>query len=1212
MEFIKLYYLFLFLIFFVRSENLIKKITKRGDLDLVLLYDAGIMKNGENNPHLLKNIIELGKNILVENEKKVSISYITYDHLNVTTKITTNNKNENAFEKFREVVLNTKGEYSEKKSHHLKALNYVGIKHFFNSTDNLTKMVIMFMNTDGDILSDDADLNTVHYLFDRKKIILNVITKAKFKNYCNYIQKIGSNTNELLKCVFKNSYFHNFMLTHTLNKFYDDISSNAVCTDWSEWSTCSNTCNVGSHFIKRKSLKNEKNAIDGLYKRRGKSCLEQRNFIFQECFNTSCDHSLDKCDIELDLSILLDDSSKISQETWTKYTIPSIRKMISHLNISEKLVNISLTTFSNTVYNWFDFSNILSKDRDELLIFLGYMRYNFGDISKNINNALKFVHDNVLNSNFTRPNAKKVLIIFNSGDIEEKSISEVGETIDKIKKTYNAEIYSICIDNNNEDNCKKLSISSNENSNYKYSYSLLNYSDLLNDILEIQKNMCSNIEYNSSHEKQEDEEKTSKNCDNKQKDKEKPCLNEKNENNIKMLDLNYNIEGTTDDNFTLEGESTKTYEGDYLNDDLSRKNRRKFKIKLDLNSSRDLNDNNSNKNKMILRSLNNLNETYVNEDVNNPIDECNTKNDVPSSKCKKKKYKKLVNKLLLNMFRKKRKFNIKHFGEESKNKVKKFIQKVEYEDEKLGESDKKEEEIEQEFDILLDDIFKNEADSNDKKITEYSSQEEENVKWENEALPPGISVSEIYKINRKLMQKAKEIQDRIPEYKFEIHKKDIKFPEGEKDGEMEKYEKEKNDDYLPNAENPTNSEKKLHRKKRSVYFENELNKYDNDSSYLNDEEKVLKDNSNEEKKVLLVNEEDKNMRDTIYSEIKKKDDYKNLKKFKNTNDASSDVFIEPSIKEKLNIKIPITKQEENKNNDNSSDEQCIGSFNKNRTNCRRRILPKDDNFYNRKYYADHNEYPKAISSRNNRQNNTDEFETNILKENYQNNTKKNNSIHNEELKPTRTTEPESSDTVESDNISNIEADNISNIEADNISNIEADNISNIEADNISNIEADNISNVESDNLSNAKSANISNDESKSVEDEKSNSLSFKEPRISSSRKENSSIIENTSHLNKEDTEQKYDMNNINQYNEEGEENKNKYDHNSSPHTYKYAAACALIAFVSVGIFAFYLYYRKNKRIVRALDSNEFSISSDTKESKSKEQNVNLNEEYSWK
>ncbi|CRH00967.1 TRAP-like protein, putative [Plasmodium relictum] len=1175
-------FLFLFLIFFVKSENLIRKITKRGDLDLVLLYDVGIMPNSEINHSLLENIVELGNNILVKNEKKIRISYVTYDHINVKTRITTDNSDANASEKFKEEVLSTKGEYAERGSKHLKALNYIGIKHFFNSNENLTKMVIMFLNSDGDILNDDTDLNTIHYLFDRKNIILNIITNAKFKDYCNYIQKNGSNTNELLKCVYKNSYFHNFILIHTFEKFYDDISLNAVCSEWSEWSQCSSSCNVGSHFMKRKSLKNEKNPEEGLYKRKGKSCLEQRNYIFQECFNVSCDHSLDKCDTELDLSILLDDSTKITLETWKKHTIPSIRKMISHLNVNEKLVNISLTTFSNEVYNWFDFSSILSKDRDELLIFLGYMGYNFGGNSKDINNALQFVHNNVLNTNTTRPDAKKVLLIINSGDIEENSIREVGESIKKIKETYNAEIYSVCINNSYEDQCKKLTISSNENPNDRFSYSLLNHYDLHNEILEIQKNICSHINYNPFNDKKEDEIRIDQNNDNKQKNEEKSSyLDEENDNHNEMLNLEFDVKERTNDPYTLVGESTRSYEDDYLNDDLSRKKKIYFRSELNLNPYKNINDKNLNKNIMVFRSSNNLNEEYENEKIPNSLN-------TYSSEYKKKGYKKLLNKLLLNMFKKKKKYNIKNFDDEAKNKLKIFIQKVEIRDEKFEDEDEKEKEIEQEFDILLDDLFKNKTDSSDKNIDDYSSNEKEDYDKLEGVLQADMSFSDIYEINRKLLQKVKEAQDKIPEYKYEIRRKKMKIPADEKNSEMNKYKKleEKQDDYVPDVEDSTNNEKYMHRNKRSVNFENGFDKINNSNSYPSNEENGFNDGVNVEKEVLRVNE-----------------DNNNSNKFGDTNNSSSNIFNESSTNNEFtNILNSKKKQEENKNDNYSNDARGIHSFNKNKSNCKKRILTKND--YLRTKICDMNksEYPKTLNSRELRPNIMQEHILDALKEKESNNIEGIKLINNEKENATGTKKLIRSNNSELDTV-------YSKLKILNTD--ESYNSSNEKSDNISTGESKTLNNLESLQTNIGESRPINAEKSQSISNENPKSVSIQEPKIRNSKNTNSINIKDIEQLDTEDTKKNYDNENIKQNNEEGGKDNHNHDHKSSAHVYKYAAAFAVVAFVSIGASMYYLYYRKHKGIVRSLDSNEFSVSSDIKELKCKEQNVNLNEEHSW-
>ncbi|SBT77754.1 TRAP-like protein, putative [Plasmodium ovale] len=468
--------LFLLICSVYANKSLIKKVTNRGDIDLVLLYDVGLKDNKERyHKEALGNIVQLGKNLLIEDKNNVSLTFITYDNIGVETRakvsnnrsvispsdIISSNYDKNPFQYFKNAVLSTelKKQY-DRDSLHLKGLNYVGLNHFLNSDDkkNVTKMVIMFINTDGIIpLNDKTDLNIINYIYDEKNITLNIITQVQYMSYCLYIHSIGPNTNELLRCVPKNSYYNKSILSYTLIKFYDDISTNAICSEWTEWSKCSVTCNMGYHFTRRESLDNITNTIEGLYKRKGKNCLEQRSLVIQECYNTSCDHSLDVCDIELDVSILIGDSSNMSQEFWLKYVIQPIRKLIVHFNLSENLVNISLTSFSNKTYSWFDFTNSFSKNRDELLIFLEYWRYNLGGNGKHINNSLRYLYTNVMASNVTRPNAKKVVLIFTAGEVEDNAVEGVPETIAQIKHKYNANVYSICINNTNDSNCRKLS-----------------------------------------------------------------------------------------------------------------------------------------------------------------------------------------------------------------------------------------------------------------------------------------------------------------------------------------------------------------------------------------------------------------------------------------------------------------------------------------------------------------------------------------------------------------------------------------------------------------------------------------------------------------------------------------------------------------------------------------------------------------------------------
>ncbi|EUD68483.1 hypothetical protein C922_00879 [Plasmodium inui San Antonio 1] len=459
---------FLFRLTQVEGRGLIEKVTSHGDLDLVLLFDAGFKEKKEKEgSKALENITELARKLMVEGERRVNLTYVTYDSVGVQTIARADNRSakgntsaartNGSLQRFSKAVMQTQMQQSQQSSNHLKALNYVGIRHFYDAEDTSTKMVIMFINTEGMPDTDETELSIAHYLLDRKNITLNVITKVNLKSYCHYLHRVGPNTNELLRCVLKNSYYHKSMLIHNLEKFYDDIATNATCSEWSEWSECSVTCNMGYHFSKRNTLNNVENALSGKYKRTGKNCTDQRSLVIQECFDTSCDHSLDVCDIEIDLSLLVDDSSTMSQSFWLKYILKPIRNLISHLNLSSNLVNISLTTFSQETYNWISFSSNLARNRDQLLLFLEYWRFNFGGPSNNLSSALSYMHDHVLNTNEGRPNAHKVLVIFNTGNVSNKAANQAEEIVRNIKLTYGADVYAICLNNSSHGNCKTMS-----------------------------------------------------------------------------------------------------------------------------------------------------------------------------------------------------------------------------------------------------------------------------------------------------------------------------------------------------------------------------------------------------------------------------------------------------------------------------------------------------------------------------------------------------------------------------------------------------------------------------------------------------------------------------------------------------------------------------------------------------------------------------------
>ncbi|EDL46454.1 hypothetical protein, conserved [Plasmodium vivax] len=536
---------FLFRLTQVESNGLIEKVTSQGDLDLVLLFDAGFKESKEKNrSKALENIVELARNLLVEGARRVSLTYVTYDSVGVQTRARADNggakegsaaseavtsaatsdatspaavNTNGSLDRFSKAVMQTKMQQSAQSSNHLKALNYVGIKHFYDADDTSTKMIIMFMSTEGVPERDETELNMVHYLLDRKNITLNIISKVNLKSYCHYLHRVGPNTNELLRCVLKNSFYHRLILTYSLEKFYEDIATNATCSEWSDWSDCSVSCNMGYHFSKRNTLHNVGNAIGGKYKRTGKNCIDQRSLIIQECFETSCDHSLDVCDIEVDLSLLVDDTSSMSQAFWLKYILKPIRNLIAHLNLSSKLVNISITTYSQETYTWVNFSSNLARNRDQLLLFLEYWRFNFGGPANNLKSALNYVHRHVLNANEGRPNAHKVLVIFNVGDVSNNAARGVKEVVRNIKLTYAADVYAICLNNTREGNCQAISGASavthdayeeevygegaanqgeatanppDEDAPYFYSYS--NVSAFREQLTDIQKNICKN------------------------------------------------------------------------------------------------------------------------------------------------------------------------------------------------------------------------------------------------------------------------------------------------------------------------------------------------------------------------------------------------------------------------------------------------------------------------------------------------------------------------------------------------------------------------------------------------------------------------------------------------------------------------------------------------------------------------------------------------
>ncbi|CDU18863.1 uncharacterized protein PY17X_1117200 [Plasmodium yoelii] len=686
---------FLLINYYCENKSLIDRVTKRGDLDIVLLLDIGNDQNGNTNnlgslsnndkrfSGILNNIIELSRNLLVKNENKnVKITFITYGNLHVQTKGTiTNNGNNNKFEnqvvnisntsiqdgfksnmsnssvhnntsfkngninieQFIKVILKTKMENSQKniiESNHLKALNYVGLKHFYNSNKNTTKLIIMFINTDGNKNGEQNDLDVINNLFDKKKITLNIITKIQYLSYCHYINNLGPNTNEQLRCIIKNSYKNNNILSNILIKVYKDIPVDAICNDWDDWTACTTTCDIGFSYRQRTMLTNIKNPINGFYKRKGKNCSQQNNYIINECFYKSCDSSLDICNQEMDISLLIDDSANIySQNIWLKYFMTPIIKIISQLNVNNNLVNISISSFSNQVFNWVDFTSPLSSNKNKLLTFLKNWRYNLGGSSKDIINALNIVNNNnVFNFDKNRQNAKKILIIINIGDIYDNN--NYKEIINKISQNHNLDIYSICLKNKNVQNCSALSIDRNHilgNNKKQFFYSYENMSGFNDNVNLIQKNICSNSSYDQ---------------DNDSKKKEIP-LDEKKDKKIKK-----------------KNDPTKS---DYIP---FKENNINKKLK---------------KNNVILKSVTNLDETN-DDNVNDPLAiplkryksdsfiNKSGKNDDSINKSGKKgdDNNSIIKRLLKLLYRKKKKYSIQKINPKDKNKLTSFIKNLKH------------------------------------------------------------------------------------------------------------------------------------------------------------------------------------------------------------------------------------------------------------------------------------------------------------------------------------------------------------------------------------------------------------------------------------------------------------------------------------------------------------------------------------------------------
>ncbi|ETW33305.1 hypothetical protein PFTANZ_05976, partial [Plasmodium falciparum Tanzania (2000708)] len=136
------------------------------------------------------------------------------------------------------------------------------------------------------------------------------------------------------------------------------------------------------------------------------------------------------------------------------------------------------------------------------------------------------------------------------------------------------------------------------------------------------------------------------------------------------------------------------------------------------------------KNSIILKSLYNLNEDYVNNNINNDAGSTSSHcrnnnsghNDIPHfknmrkynsetnipccSKSNKSTNKKLLNRLYNMLFRKKKKYRIKNMDAHSKKKVEKFIENIKFSKENNDDNRKIDEQnIEIQFDTLLDGIF---------------------------------------------------------------------------------------------------------------------------------------------------------------------------------------------------------------------------------------------------------------------------------------------------------------------------------------------------------------------------------------------------------------------------------------------------------------------------------------------------------------------------
>ncbi|SCN61063.1 TRAP-like protein, putative [Plasmodium chabaudi adami] len=753
---------------FCENKSLIDNVTRRGDLDLVILLDIGNDKIGNTNnlgsvsnhtkrfKGILNNIVELSNKLLAEDtNRNIKISFITYDSLYVQTKgvITNNARNDvlgnredpnvqnesepkelaqddgtlstNAsitskeptikLEQFIKAVLKTKIDETNDsvvESNHLKALNYVGLKHFDNSNENTTKLIIMFINTDGNTFDEETDLDIINNLFDKKNITLNIVTKIQYLSYCHYINSLGPNTNELLRCIIKNSYYNKHMLSNSLVKIYKDIPVDAVCSDWDDWSACTTTCDVGVTYRRRTTITNIKNPINGLYKRKGKNCSQKKNYIINECFYKSCDNSLDVCDQEMDISLLVDDSSIIySQSIWLKYFITPIRKMVSQFNMNNNLINISISSFSNKVYNWFDFTSPLASNRNKLLTFLTSWRYNLGGPTKDIIGALNFINNNnILNSNINRQNVKKVLIIINTGDIHDNNYNEI---IQKMSDNYNLDIYSICLKNKNTQNCSALSIDSNYilgNQKKKFFYSFEDMGGFNENLSLIQKNICSN----SSHIKDpihKEEEKTSV---------EEVVRVETDELETAQDPVVEEDELETAQDPVVEEDKLKTVQDPVVEKDKLKTAPDTIKWKAKPRNTpfkRNRMNKRLIKNKVILKSINNLDKIGKDDDIGDMDDDSlgsplkkyksdSFINSAGKNDNNKKPMHSFIKKLLKIFHRQKKRYSIKKINLKDKNKLDTFIQNLQHDLNNNDESSPKMfEQIEGDFNNLLADIL---------------------------------------------------------------------------------------------------------------------------------------------------------------------------------------------------------------------------------------------------------------------------------------------------------------------------------------------------------------------------------------------------------------------------------------------------------------------------------------------------------------------------